>query len=384
MGLIPRWAQTILLALVLISTGCARLFPPPLPDPIMPPQPGTLFQADGRILDAAEFAKRSAGQDFILVGESHANACDHHFQAWVVDTLADTGLPILLGLEMVPWSAQSTLDAFHHGDVALDELQYELGWETYWGFDFSLYRPIFEVAEQWNIPVFGLNVPRDLLKRIRADGLQSIPEDERGALPIAIILPPDQQMETIEEEFHRHVDRMPDFTLEAGFDVDRFVMIQSLWDTQMAHVALQHMNRKQQPMVILAGSGHVEYGHGVASRLRQLGHEPSILSVMPWRGGPAPNPAAADLFFYCPEPRRLGLVITWADDQVQVTAVVPGSRAEAAGLLPGDLLVAADGVPITSLEILHQKGMQATKEQRPLRLDVLRDGDTLTIPVNSP
>ena len=373
-----------LLTLLALNTGCARLLSPPIPETAPLPPHGTLFLADGRQVQASELAALVASHDFILIGESHANACDQQFQADALRTLARSGLPLAVGLEMVPWSAQDVLDAFYRGDVSLDELEEQLGWQEYWGYNFSFYRPILAQAEASGIPVYGLNVPKGLLHRIRTDGLESIPADERGLLPSTLIPPPPPQRAMIEEEYHRHMELMPDRTMDAGFELERFMMVQSLWDTQMAHAAIQR-RKADETMVILTGAAHVEDGHGIAYRLGLLDHAPRILSLIPWRGGSVPDPTAGDFFFYCPQPpRRLGMLIAWVDDKVVVTGVMPNSLAQAAGLLSGDILLAADGTPITTLEVLHAAGVQAKSEQRPLHLDVLRDGDQLTIPITSP
>ena len=379
-------AVLVLLILLNLNVGCARLLPPspPIPETVTTPRPGTLFLADGRQVEPSELTALVASHDFILIGESHANACDQQFQADALSALARSDLPLAVGLEMVPWSAQEVLDAFHRGEVGLDELEDQLSWQEYWGYNFSFYRPILAQAKESGIPVYGLNVPKDLLHRIRADGLETIPADERGLLPSTLIPPPPPQRAIIEEEYLRHVELMPDRTMEAGFDLERFMMIQSLWDTQMAHAAIQRRGAEE-TMVILTGAAHVEDGHGIAYRLGLLGDAPRSLSLIPWRGGPVPAPTAGDFFFYCPEPpRRLGLLIAWVDDQVIVTGVIPNSLAQAAGLQPGDVLLAADDLPITTLEVLHRAGVQAKSEQRPLRLKVLRDGDELTISITTP
>ncbi|WP_051822841.1 ChaN family lipoprotein [Desulfonatronum thiodismutans] len=387
MGLIPLRALSAILALLTLlglNVGCARLLSPPMPETATLPQPGTLFLADGRHVESSELAALVASHDFILIGESHANACDHQFQTEALGILAQSGLPLALGLEMVPWSAQAVLDAFYQGGVELNELEEKLGWQDYWGYNFAFYRPILAQAKESDIPVYGLNVPKALLHRIRADGLDSIPSEERGLLPPALIPPPPTQRAMIEEEYHRHLKLMPDRTMEAGFDLERFMIIQSLWDTQMAHAAIQH-READETMVILTGAAHVEDGHGIAYRLGLLDEAPRILSLIPWRGGPIPDPTAGDFFFYCPEPpRRLGMLITWVDDQVVVTGVIPNSLAQEAGLQPGDVLLAADETPITALEVLHHAGVQAKTDQRPLLLRVLRDGDQITIPITSP
>lgn len=70
----------------------------------------------------------------------------------------------------------------------------------------------------------------------------------------------------------------------------------------------------------------------------------------------------ADLGF-----RRSG----WPPDQVFVTAVDPGSLSARKGVMPGDTLVAVDGVEITSMT---KAELKAAVVGRPLRLEFSREG----------
>lgn len=56
---------------------------------------------------------------------------------------------------------------------------------------------------------------------------------------------------------------------------------------------------------------------------------------------------------------------------VTVAGVEPGSPAQRAGLLPGDLIVAAEGEPVPDVDALHRLLTESTIGQR-LRLDVIR------------
>ncbi len=378
MGLILLRALPCILILLVLNAGCAPLLYPPLPEAMQAMEkatPGTVFSAHGHQIPLSDLAALVPVHDFILIGESHANTCDHQFQKDALVGLAASQQGLALGLEMVPWSAQDVLDAFNHREIPLAELENELDWPDYWGFSFAMYSPILAQARALEIPVFGLNVPKDLLQRIRTDGLASIPADQRGLLPPVVIPAPPKQRELLEEEFSRHMEMMPGRTEVAGFELERFVLIQSLWDTQMAFSAAHWQRETGRTMVILTGSGHVEYGYGIPHRLRTLEGSPQILTLLPWRDDHEPDPTAGDLFFYCPErPQRLGVIITWVDDQAVLSNVLPGSLADTAGLQPGDVLRAANDKAITSLEVLHQAAMQAVGTDRLLRLDVLRNG----------
>lgn len=85
----------------------------------------------------------------------------------------------------------------------------------------------------------------------------------------------------------------------------QFITVQSLWDTVMAENAVRVRKLEGSPVVVLAGSGHVENGWGIALRLQSLDPGAKVLLVMPWRADPAdelPPAGLGDVFFSCPLP----------------------------------------------------------------------------------
>ncbi len=382
----PRLVHLAII-LLFLTAGCARYVPMPRPFPDEIPDqavpPGSLFDADHRQISLAEMAQRARLADYFLIGESHDNSCDHQFQADALAALERAGRTPGLGLEMVPWSRQHVLDAFNQGELSADALANDLDWAGYWGYSFDLYRPILELAHGLGIPVIALNAPKDLQDMIRTQGLEGVPDDQTGLLPPEIILPAPAQLKLLEEEYLRHVRMAQSHDQPEPFDLERFLLIQSLWDTQMAYAAAAWRRANNRPMVILAGAGHVDHGHGIARRLAILDDNPRILSVSPWRGGRPWDPATADMFFYCPEapPSRLGLIIAWEEDRAVITAVLPASRAEKAGLKVGDVLLSAGGAPVENLAVLHQAGMAAASTNNPLLLKILRGETAMEVEV---
>lgn len=374
----------VLLAAALLGVfGCAR--PAPLPDSLPSvPVPGSLYLADHRPILLADLASRARQADYILIGESHTNVCDHQFQSDVLVALARAGLEPGLGLEMVSWDRQGVLDEYFQGLIPLDQLEDRLAWQEYWGYSFDLYRPVLETAQSLGIPLVALNVPRGLQSLIKAGGLDAVPEDQRGLLPEEIILPSKDHLRVLKEEYRRHARMMQGHDQTRDFEWERFYLVQSLWDTQMAHRAAAWRRVSGRPMVILAGSGHVDYGYGIAHRLNILDHHPRILSVTPWRGGEIPPPDLADMYYYCPEePQpRLGLSLAWDEGRAVIRAVLPDSRAEKAGLKAGDILLRAAGNPVVDPEDLHRAGKAAAQGDVPLQLEVLRKDAVIIVNVS--
>lgn len=201
-------------------------------------------------------------------------------------------------------------------------------------------------------------------------------------MPYQLIPPPPAQMESLRQEFEMHRQfRKDGGDANKDRDLDRFMTVQSAWDSKMAEAAVEAHSKYDKPMAVLAGGGHVEYGWGIASRLRGLDPGANILTVLPWRGQGAVDPAAADVFFYCPETHasRLGFTLEARDKSALVVEVAPGSAADKAGFKAGDVLVEAGGEAVDGLWSLHAAAAKARAEGKPLAFGVQREGKSLEL-----
>lgn len=387
MGLVPASLSKALLRLwvaVFMAAalgGCATS-PTPLPHDAAPSaMPGDFVDAGGRQLLPQTFAQMAAPADFVLLGEGHSNACDHNVQAEALRILDDAakaaGAPRpVIGLEMVPQSRQDVLNRFNAGALTPDTLESALDWENVWGFAYSLYAPIIRVAHERGLPLVGLNVPRGIARKVGRVGIDGMSEDERRYLPEKLIPPHKDQYASLREEFDRHGQLMKrDGDADAEFE--RFMTVQSVWDTVMAEAAASAHKTYHRPVVIIVGGGHVEFGWGIEHRLNVLAPSASVFSLAPWRGLEPADPAVADAFFYCPlsHESRLGFTVELRPEGAAVMAVKAGSRAEKAGMLAGDVIVQAQGDDVDALWALHKAAVRANREaDGRMRLTLRRGG----------
>lgn len=369
------FAVCLLVGIVGLS-GCLRT-----PMPMRDVMPGEFLVPDGEVLAVDEVGELVRGAEYVLLGEGHSVACDHRVQADVLAQLARTGQRPVLGLEMVPVDLQPVLDRFNAGEIGVDGLEEALDWESTWGHDFRLYEPIFRTAHKLGIPAVALNVPKRVVRAVSKGGVKGVDEADKALMPDTLIPPSDAQREMLAVQFEQHQGMMG--TRDVADAQERFMLVQSLWDTAMAGSAAAARRGVEGPVVVLAGSGHVEYGWGIEHRLASLDPGARVVSVLPWRGLGAVEEEGADLYYYCAQTNssRLGFTLKLLPGAAQVVAVAPGTKADKAGFLAGDRIVEAQGMAVEDLWVLHKAAVQAKKAGEDLVFGVERRASRIELSI---
>lgn len=369
----------LLLSLLLALGACMKTVEHPPLEVTFLPDKGNFISKEGDHVFFDEIIMMTRDKDYILIGEGHKNVCDHKIQQSVFSALMASDSPPALGLEMVAVDMQPVLDDFAAKTVKIDDLEEQLQWSTKWGYPFSLFRPVFETASEHDIPVAGLNVPTAITRKVSKEGIESLSEEERAYLPKEIVPPSEEQLEFLDMVFAQHETKDAESTIER----DRFRLVQSIWDSKMAEQAVMLHKREGRPVLIIAGAGHVENGWGIARRLKVFDPGAKILILSPWRGGEFDRDGG-DAFFYCPDTyeSKMGATLTATGfGGLLVEAVKRDSRADRAGLRPGDVLTEAAGIPLDYLFSLHMAGSKVHAADDELVFTVRRAGETFKVNV---
>ena len=406
--------KLILPLLLAMVAGCAK--PTAVTSPWVSPPPGSFLSATAQPLSDADVVNMAASVDFVLLGESHTNLCDHAVQARLIEAMALSGTRFSIGLEMLPVTAQPVLDRFNARDITAADLGHEVEWEKLWGYPYAQYQPIFELAEKFDLPVAGLNIPRHVLTTFRDKGNAVLTQSDRDALPRRIIPASPAQKAALAEQIELHqsmreasvTGRMPkpgaakaenatqapqgmrDMAPTMADMAEKFYLVQALWDTMMAEQALAWRDRTGMPMLVLTGGGHVEHGWGIEYRLRTLDAGATCLGIMPVRDDEdfqeqtdvrQRSLPGNSIYFHCASQHksRLGMNIIFEAERMVVGSVDSESPAEKAGMLAGDILLKAGDRPLTEATDLHFAAMAASRQKKPLQLTIRRAGQTLTL-----
>jgi uncharacterized iron-regulated protein len=232
--------------------------------------------SNGRPASAADVAAAARGLRFVYLGESH-NSPDHHqMQANVIEALVADGRDVVVGFEQFTRPVQDSLNPWTLG--WWDEATFieRSQWKTQWGFDYALYRPIFESTRKHKLPMVALNVPRDWVRAVGRGGYTALTAEQKKELPTDLYLGNANHKAVFTGLMGGHP--------MTGPQGDNVYSAQVLWDEGMADTALKYMDKRgastNTVFVVVAGSGHVMYGQGINYRVERRTSQKGITMTM--------------------------------------------------------------------------------------------------------
>jgi uncharacterized iron-regulated protein len=213
-------------------------------------------------------AARLAGASLVFVGETHDLPSHHQGQLQVIETLAATGKPLAVGLEMFQQRHQEVLDRWGAGKI--DEKEFVPHFRANWGDHWPLYRDIFLTCRSRQIPMVGLNVPKEITRQVARNGFDSLSREQIGMLPMVTCQVDPEYLELMHSA-HGHGGMSPQaFT--------NFCEAQLVWDTAMAIHSLDYLRKNpERTLIVLAGSVHA-WKKGIPAQVRK--HDPKVKQLV--------------------------------------------------------------------------------------------------------
>lgn len=303
-----RSSSSTLLALVLL-TACAGAKPPEMQHEMCPtaagykppwvstldvssPLVGKAWDAHAHALIAGEWLGIAAlpATRFVLLGEKHDNPDHHLLQAQALKmVLGAKRHPVVL-FEQIDLDLQPAIDAYlAKPDATVDGLGHVLEWEKRGWPEWSLYRPIFEVAMESHLTILATGLGHELIRAVVKQGIGALPADLAARLHLERPLAPELEASLDEELKASHCGFLPDDK------VAPMRLAQRVKDALMADLMLAHDT--PDGAVLIAGNGHVRSDRGVPWYLhaaRPDAHAVSISFVEVEHGVSAPAAYAAD------------------------------------------------------------------------------------------
>jgi uncharacterized iron-regulated protein len=296
-------------------------------------------------LPPGKLAARLETKRVVFVGETHTRYGDHLNQLEIIRRLHQLDPNLVIGVEYFQQPLQSKVDDYIAGRITEHEFLVDTSYFKNWGYDYRLYAPIFRFAREQRIPVRALNVPGDLPPAVAKGGIAALSEQQRAYLPKEIGPADADYRQRLREVFQEHGPAKPDA-------FDHFVQAQLVWDEGMAQSAAAYLNKNpDRHMVILAGSGHLEFGSGIPKRLERQIHMSYAIVL---NSGVEMEPHVADYILLSkpeelPPAGVLGASLEEKSGECRIRSLVPGGAAEKAGLKRKDVLVEIEGQKVSTV-----------------------------------
>ncbi len=242
--------------------------------------------------------------NIIYLGETHDRQADHEAQLAILQSLHAHQPQLTIAMEMFQRPYQGAIDDYLAGKLTEAEFLDRTQYRQRWGFDWALYAPILRFAKANQLPVLAINTPTELTRKVARGGFTSLTDEDFQWIPPLAELKTDddiyrQSLQQIFDSFHHGHGNSDGF--------ERFFQAQVLWDETMASAIAQYwLANPEQQIVVLAGQGHIQYGHGipnrVARRLQQQTQQPwqqrsVILTTPETELPPLAGEVAADFFW---------------------------------------------------------------------------------------
>ncbi len=308
----------------------------------------------------------------------------HEIQFQILRALYARDRQLAIGLEMLPVTCQETLNRWSLGLLTTDEFLREVQWYVNWNFNFGYYRKILEFAKEHRLPVYALNMPREVVSKIRMQGWSALSDEQKAFIPKAPDLTNKDHRTLIKTIFE--AEEIPPAMKGLNLD-DMFEGLyeaQSAWDEVMAANALKGEASEGRRVLVCAGSGHVLYNLGINRRAFETGREPfkTVIAVVVPKDKKTltVSRSIADFVFGLAEEAKpgfptIGLGLKKFENlgNLVVDSKPMEGAASKAGFEKGDVVLSVDGKAYDDVNELRMY-MARSKCGDEIKFRVLRDG----------
>lgn len=296
----------------------------------------------------------------IFVGENHEEYSHHLNQLAVIEYMYNTRKNIAIGMEMVQYNYLHVINDYIKGRITEKEMLHGTDYFKNWGYDYTLYAPIFKYARDNNIDIIPLNLPKSINSKIFNGQIDNLTKEEVEHLPKAMNILNSDYEKSIYKIFQDHNLDNKKFS--------NFYLSQNIWDEVMAkRISDYRQVNPETTIIVLTGNGHAGKDSGIPYRYKRLTGEESYVIMQ----GINVDNNKADAFIYPTEVKShgtptIGITITDDKNMVKVKSVLKDSPADKVGLKSGDIILKCgyhDIIDIGCLKFaLYEKGYNSTLE----------------------
>ncbi|MFA5795107.1 MAG: ChaN family lipoprotein [Candidatus Brocadiia bacterium] len=217
------------------------------------------------VIDFETMISRLKGIQAVYVAESHTTVAHHDLQLKVLKRMRELNPKTALAMEFLYRSKQQITDDYMNGKISDEEFDTKSvdGFGVY----YKYYIDMLRYAKVNNIKTVGLNVEKPLKQKMANMGWDKLTPEEQKLIAKDIDTSNEDHRKFVMDKFKGMMNAMG--PIKNNSMLDRFYLMQCIWDETFSETIANHLkaaNDKDAQVMIVLGSGHVDYKFNTPDR----------------------------------------------------------------------------------------------------------------------
>ncbi len=220
--------------------------------------------------------------DVIFFGEFHDDSLNHAVQAEYLKSVLESGVKTAVSLEMFERDVQSTLNSYIKDEINEEEfLKKSRPWPDYSKF----YKPLVELAKEYESDVIAANIPRKYAAMYVNGGMnayKSLSDEEKSNIAQTMVLTEDSYLDKFLETMTGSKDAVKSLDANQENTLYLYYGAQCIKDETMAESILKyHKSHPDTKIIHFNGDFHSNSFLGTAAMLSRRDDELKIAVITP-------------------------------------------------------------------------------------------------------
>ncbi|MEK7310182.1 MAG: ChaN family lipoprotein [Planctomycetota bacterium] len=201
----------------------------------------------------------------IYVAEAHTNEAHHKLQGDILKSLSQKNPKTALAMEFLYRSKQESIDNYTAGKITEEEFDKT----NTFGEWYHYYLPMIRYAHANKIKLIGLNVEKNIKGKLFDSGWDKLTPEEQKVIAKDIDSSNKAHREFVMKQFSGMMNNPMTKDMLKGPRLERFYVMQCMWDETFAEAIANYLKAVNDPtaqVVVVAGSGHIEYKFNIPDR----------------------------------------------------------------------------------------------------------------------
>ncbi|MBI5779262.1 MAG: ChaN family lipoprotein [Planctomycetes bacterium] len=218
------------------------------------------------IMDYDTMISRLKNIQVVYVAESHTNEAHHKLQGDILKSLSQKNPKTALAMEFLYRSKQDSIDNYIAGKITEEEFDKT----NTFGFSewYHYYLAMIRYAHANKIKLIGLNVEKTIKSKMAEMGWDKLSPEEQKLIARDVDTSNAKHKEFVMKQFSGMLNDPRTKDMMKGM-IEKMYLKQCMWDETFAEAIANYLKSVNDPaaqVVVVAGSGHIEYKFNIPDR----------------------------------------------------------------------------------------------------------------------